>query len=180
MMRVFVAIEVSDEEVVESISKFQSRVNIDATSVELHNLHFTLQFLGEVSTGVAERIKLALETIEFSSFVVNFKGVGVFPKLRFPKVIWIGTDEGGRSELQKLAGKVEEALAPLGFSNDRLFKPHITVFRIKRKIRGVAGKLEKFESAEFGKQEVSKIKFKQSILTPQGPVYSDLGEVMAA
>jgi 2'-5' RNA ligase len=39
--------------------------------------------------------------------------------------------------------------------------------------------LEKYEKYDFGSQEISKIKLKQSVLTPQGPVYSDLEEIKA-
>ncbi len=66
--------------------------------------------------------------------MVNFKGIGVFPKLKFPRVIWIGTDENGGNLLVELAKKIENALTPLGFSVDKPFKPHITVFRIKNKL----------------------------------------------
>ena len=39
--------------------------------------------------------------------------------------------------------------------------------------------LGKFDAYEFGSQEISKIKLKQSVLTPQGPIYSDLEEIKA-
>ena len=43
-MRAFVAVEISDKEVVNSITKFQSEINIKAKPVDSQNLHFTLQF----------------------------------------------------------------------------------------------------------------------------------------
>ena len=48
-MRTFVAIEVSDQDVLNSVSKVQAELNIKAKPVEVHNMHFTVQFLGEVS-----------------------------------------------------------------------------------------------------------------------------------
>ena len=45
MMRVFVAIEITNNDIINSIKKFQEEINIDAKPVELANLHFTLQFL---------------------------------------------------------------------------------------------------------------------------------------
>ena len=179
MMRAFVAVEISNIEVIDSISKFQSEINIPAKPVEPQNLHFTLQFLGEISEEISEKIKAALNSIKFSSFEVNFSGIGAFPKLKFPRVIWVGTDETGGSALVDLAKKVENVLSPLGFIPDKSFKPHITIFRIKRKIGDISQKLTKFENHEFGSQEISNIKLKQSVLTPQGPVYSDLEEVIA-
>ena len=54
IMRVFVAVEITSDKIINSISKFQSEINIDAKPVELHNLHFTLQFLGEISQDTRE------------------------------------------------------------------------------------------------------------------------------
>ena len=51
-MRTFVAIEISNKEVLDAIEKFQSQINIKAKAVEPRNLHFTLQFLGEISDAI--------------------------------------------------------------------------------------------------------------------------------
>ena len=176
-MRTFVAVEISNEEVINKISDFQSKININAKSVEPHNLHFTLQFLGEVSNEQAEEIAEILKKIEFSNFTVKFRGVGAFPKMKFPRVIWVGTDENGGNALIALSKKVENSLAPLGFRSDKPFKPHITVFRIKNKVEDITKKLQVYDSFEFGLQEITNFKFKQSVLTANGPIYSDLVEV---
>ena len=178
-MRTFVAIELSNDEVVESIKKCQSEININAKAVEPTNFHFTLQFLGEVTEDVSQKIIQALQTIEFSSFSVNLKGIGTFPKAKFPRVVWIGTDEKGGNMLIQLAKKVEKVLEPLGFFSDKPFKPHLTVFRIKKKIGDITKELEKQKTVDFGTQKVTEIKFKKSELTPNGPIYSDLEEVKA-
>ena len=178
-MRIFVAIEISSNEIIDSISKFQSEININAKPVEPHNLHFTLQFLGDISQDIVEKVMISLNSVKFSSFMVNFKGIGVFPKLKFPRVVWIGTDENGGNLLIELAKKVENALIPLGFSVDKPFKPHITVFRIKNKIGDISKELDKFKSIDFGTQEITGFKLKQSVLSSKGPVYSDLMEIKA-
>ena len=179
MMRVFVAIEITNNEVISSIKKFQEGINIDAKPVELANLHFTLQFLGEISKEMTQKIIQSLQTIEFSSFNVNLKEIGAFPKPKFPRVVWIGTDESGGNMLIQLSKKVEKMLEPLGFFSDKPFKPHITVFRIKKKIGDISGELEDNKMVNFGIQNVSNIKLKKSVLSPNGPVYSDLLEIRA-
>lgn len=179
MMRVFVAIEITNNEVISSIKKFQEGINIDAKPVELANLHFTLQFLGEISKEMAQKIIQSLQTIEFSSFDVNLKEIGAFPKPKFPRVVWIGTDESGGNMLIQLSKKVEKMLEPLGFFSDKPFKPHITVFRIKKKIGDISGELEDNKMVNFGIQNVSNIKLKKSVLSPNGPIYSDLLEIKA-
>ena len=178
-MRAFVAIEIYSNEIINLISKFQSKININAKPVEPHNLHFTLQFLGDISQDMVEKVMISLNSIKFSSFMVNFKGIGVFPKLKFPRVVWVGTDENGGNLLIELSKKVENALIPLGFSVDKPFKPHITVFRIKNKIGDISKELDKFKSIDFGTQEITGFKLKQSILSSKGPVYSDLMEIKA-
>lgn len=176
-MRTFVAVEISNKKITDAISKFQSNIGINARAVNPNSLHFTLQFLGEVSDDESNKIKDALTKIEFSEFVVNFHGIGAFPKLKFPRVIWVGTDNEGGNALVELAKKVENALAPLGFTNDKPFKPHVTVFRIKNKIGDITKEMKKFENMDFGSQKITNFKFKQSTLTPSGPIYSDLEEV---
>jgi len=178
-MRAFVAVEIANDELINSIAKLQSEINITAKPVELQNFHFTLQFLGEISEEVSQKIKQALKTIEFSTFKVNFKGIGAFPKMKFPRVIWIGTDEKGANALIDLAKKVENVLSPLGFIPDKPFKSHITIFRIKNKVGDISKELEKLKTFEFGSQKISNFKLKQSTLTPQGPLYSDLEEIKA-
>ena len=178
-MRVFVAIEISNKEAINSIKKFQDNMNIDAKPVESRNFHFTLQFLGEISEEITHKIIQALHTIEFSSFSITLKGIGAFPKIKFPIVIWVGTDENGGNMLIQLSKKVEKVLEPLGFFSDKPFKPHITVFRIKKKIGDISSEMENQKTIDFGIQYISSIKLKKSELTSNGPIYSDLMEISA-
>jgi len=172
-MRTFVAIEVSDQGVLNSISQVQAELNIKAKPVEIHNMHFTVQFLGEVSEEMVRKISSELSSLEFTPFSVSFVGVGVFPKPNSPRVIWIGTNEGA-DELEKLAEMIHMKLSQLGFQPDKKFKPHVTIFRVKKKIEGISNKLQKFSSCSFGKQVISEVKLKKSELMPNGPIYTDL------
>ena len=177
MMHVFVAIEIVNNEIIESIKKFQNETKIDAKPVESKNFHFTLQFIGEISEEMIQKISGSLQKIEFLDFEVLLKGVGVFPKPKFPRIIWVGTDEHGGNQLIQLSEKVKKVLEPLGFSPDKPFKPHITVFRIKKKIGDISKELENGKMINFGIQKVSSIKLKKSELTSNGPIYSDLVEI---
>jgi 2'-5' RNA ligase len=172
-MRTFVAIEVNDNNVLNSIQQVQSELNIKAKRVELHNMHFTVQFLGEVSEDMVKKISDALNSIEFSKFSITFASIGVFPNTNSPRVIWIGVDEG-INELEKLAETIRSKLSRVGFRADKKFKPHVTIFRVKNKIEGLSDKLEKFSSRSFGIQSVLEIKLKKSELMPNGPIYTDL------
>ena len=178
-MRTFVAIEITDKKVIDSVTRFQDRIGINAKPVESNKFHFTLQFLGEISEENTDEIIQTLNRIKFSSFDVNLKGVGAFPKTKSPRVIWIGTDENGGNALMQLSKKVKDALEPLGFFLDKPFKPHITIFRIKKKIKDVSNVLKNQKNKDFGMQEICSIKLKKSELTSSGPIYSDLAEIKA-
>jgi 2'-5' RNA ligase len=177
-MRTFVAVEISNQEVLDSIKKIQSSLNIAAKPVDTQNMHFTLLFLGEISEDMAQKVLAQLRTIEFSPFDISFEGVGAFPKPKFPRVVWVGVGGGGK-QLIELAKKVEEKMMPLGFKSDKAFRPHVTIFRIKDKVSDITAELSKYTDVKFGVQRVSEIKFKQSVLTPTGPIYSDIGVIGA-
>jgi 2'-5' RNA ligase len=88
-------------------------------------------------------------------------------------------DKAGKESLSNIAALVNKKLLELGFKNDKAFKPHLTIFRVKNKINDVTGELTKFNSKIFGTQQVSQIKLKKSTLTPNGPIYEDLTVVDA-
>ncbi|KAF6245929.1 RNA 2',3'-cyclic phosphodiesterase [Nitrosopumilus sp. b2] len=178
-MRTFVAVEISNSDVINSVKKFQNNLKINAKPIVPEQLHFTLQFLGDISEDVKEKVSEAIQAIKFSEFSINLRGIGAFPRPNFPRVIWIGTDEQGGKNLVELAKKVENALKPLGLISDKPFKPHITIFRIKKKIGDITKELNEQKNMDFGIQKISSIKLKKSELTTSGPIYSDIMEVIA-
>ena len=176
-MRVFIAVEISNSEILNKIQTFQNELKIDAKPTRIDQIHFTLQFLGEIDEEKCEQVKNVLKKIEFSQFELSLQCVGVFPNLRNPRVVWIGCDKTGAEKLSSVAKEIEKNLAPLGFEKDKKFKPHLTVFRVKNKIGDISPKMNDSNGAKFGAQIISKIKLKRSILSPKGPEYSDLLEV---
>ena len=178
-MRIFIAVEISDVEILKKIQTFQEEFQIDAKPIKINQIHFTLQFLGDISEDRCEEVKQELRKITFSQFDLSLKGVCVFPNLKNPRVVWIGTDEKGAGKLIEITNEIGMKLTSLGFQKDKKFKPHLTIFRIKRKIDDISLNIKKHEEIEFGTQVITKIKLKRSILSPKGPEYSDLLEVNA-
>ncbi len=178
-MRAFVAVEIQDDNILDAIDKIQSEFKIKATPVNKKNMHFTLLFLGEITEEVAANVKKALSTVSFKPIEVRFTHVGVFPNPRSPRVVWIGVDEISSRQLVELASQVEKKLEPLGFKSDKPFKAHLTIFRIKNRTDDISGMIEKFKKIDLGKYTMTELKFKQSVLTPNGPIYSDLQVVLA-
>jgi len=178
-MRTFVAMEINSQDILNSVNDVRSRLKIKAKPVSIMNIHFTMYFLGEVSDEMSQKIQEELKSIEFEPFEICIKGIGAFPKLSFPRVIWIGTDEEGGARMSELATAISKKLSILGFKNDKPFKPHATIFRVKNKIGNITNELKEYESYTFGNQKMSEIKFKKSVLTSDGPIYSDLLVVKA-
>lgn len=179
-MRTFVAVEVSNKETLDLIAKLQTDLQIKASPIGKQNMHFTLLFLGEIEEKMVEDVKKALSSIAFQPIPTRFTQLGAFPNPKFPRVIWIGVDETAATQLVKLANQVEQKLAPLGFKQDKPFKPHLTIFRVKRKEDDISGKIAKFSNVNLGTDTLTELKFKQSVLTSNGPIYSDLLVVKAA
>lgn len=176
-MRAFVAVDVSDAGARLGVGRVQEGLLIDASPVPPGNLHFTLQFLGEISESRAQDAVRALRGIRFRGFDVRLCGLGAFPSARRPRVVWAGVDDAGAAGLAGLARMVAGALEPLGFAPAGEFSPHLTIFRIKKKIGDITSELESAGRAHIGTQRVSGIALKRSDPGPGGPAYSDVGGV---
>ena len=176
-MRVFVAVEVIDDHILQKIKSMQESFPFKAKPVRLDQIHFTLQFLGEISENKTEDVKKALGTVSFSKFDLTIIGSGAFPNTRNPKVVWLGVDKDGKERMSRLANDVNEILGAIDLKNEKPFKPHLTVFRIKNRIGDITEELLKFKDTKFGTQVVSQIVLKKSDLSPNGPEYTNLGTV---
>src|SRR5690606_28850714 len=56
--------------------------------------HLTLKFLGEVRSEVIPVAERVIERVvrETREFPIAFGGIGAFPTIRLPSVVWIGVD----------------------------------------------------------------------------------------
>jgi RNA 2',3'-cyclic 3'-phosphodiesterase len=97
-----------------------------------HKLHLTLRFLGDrVAASSLERVAGTLEEIAnaTANFEIGVHGLGAFPDLSRPRVIWIALES---AELSALADQVERAAVGAGFAPEhRAFTPHLTIARMR-------------------------------------------------
>ncbi len=71
------------------------------------------------------------------------------------------------------------ALEPLGFPRERRqFRGHATVARVKVFHASLLDRLGALPRDGFGTFTVDRFRLKRSTLTPEGPVYEDLTEVV--
>lgn len=133
-MRMFVAVPVPDS-VKQHARMLRNELGIsqaDIKWVEYKNYHLTLKFLGEVQEGSRPEISASLRQAAESCPAFNLAagGLGFFPNLHMPRVIWMGI----KGELDKavfLGERVDAYLSPLGFEEEKDHRFHLTLGRIR-------------------------------------------------
>lgn len=183
-IRSFIAIELPREvkyELAQLGSKLMDARHPFVKWVDIENVHLTLKFLGNVPgnqiSEITEAIKEAVHGI--SPFRLEISGLGAFPKMAQPRVIWVGIS-GETGKLLDLQQRMDSKLVPLGFAREKQsFVPHLTLARVRdnaslsdRKDFGRLLSSTKFESRCH--ITVNSINLMKSQLRPEGPVYSRL------
>lgn len=170
-MRCFLAIEVTHGITIKAtvVQKSLSEIGgLKAKFVEPQNMHITLKFFGELDGEKINEIRAKLEQSALPICIAEFRKVGCFPNTRHPRVAWIGV-----SGLELLLKKLEHVLG-------RVDKPHLTLARIRFLPKASQPAFSEFvdkNQQEFGSVVVKEIKMKKSVLTPKGPIYSDVFSV---
>ncbi len=180
-IRSFIGVEIQNPGLIAKLEEVQRELmswGADLRPVERENLHITMRFLGDIPEPVVEQVIQLVEKLSFEPFSASLHGVGVFPKIAFPRVIWIGV-ERGLGNLVEIYQHLEEELRELGFRPEpEAYTPHVTLFRVRSR-RGRAPLIEaltQHHQTDLGEFEVRTIQLKRSVLTPTGPIYSTLGE----
>ncbi len=185
MIRTFIAVDIDDDSVREKLARVRDYLlesKADLKPVATENIHLTLRFIGEIPLSKVNEICRTLQNnLVFKPFKIKIEGLGVFPNIHRPRVIWAGVTEGA-SELTMLHSSIEKLIRPLGIPPNReKFTPHITIARVRssRNVHKLIKYLEQYLNELFGEMLVDKVKVKRSILTPRGPIYSELCIVKA-
>jgi 2'-5' RNA ligase len=147
------------------------------------NLHLTLKFLGNQSEARLAEVRDAVaEAVAASApFTLTLHGVGAFPGMERPRILWVGVADGALAA-RELQGKVEAALVRRGFAADtRPWHPHLTIGRVfdDRRWRREAGPALREAVAEaarrsFGVLAVGRVVLMRSDLSPRGARYAEL------
>jgi 2'-5' RNA ligase len=183
VIRAFVAV-VPGDAVREAVTAVVDRLRPLGPSVAwvpAANLHVTLQFLGNQPE---ERLAAATEALHAAAavtapFEVTLHGIGAFPGLERPRILWVGLALGAL-EVRALQERVAVALAREGFPReDRAWHPHLTIGRVydERRWRREAGPalrqaLAQAAATGFGTARVAEVALMQSDLSPRGARYT--------
>lgn len=182
-MRCFLALKLSLE-TAENITQSQKGLKERCAAAGMSirwvpppNIHMTMLFLGDITEPMASAVKDMLEPVvsNFEPFTLSSVGMGAFPDVAHPKVVWAGLGEGA-DKLTALHGAMRERLEAAGFHfADRPFAAHITVGRVKSGPPGVlASCLAEDAAREFGTSVIRQLHCFRSDLSPAGAEYTTL------
>lgn len=144
------------------------------------NYHITLKFLGDTGRDRYEKLIAGLDSgIIPARTAYSVKGLGCFPGLARPNIIWAGM-EYDRVSAESIFRFVETSAEAAGFAPEtRDFKPHLTLARVKRDAHVPPGLLDyiKNNSASiFSSAVFDRILLYESVLKKTGPEYSVVRE----
>ena len=180
--RLFIALPINDEQAVRSLdnvlkklSKYKSLIK----TVPADNFHITLKFFGSVDFPLSDSITdsfLSLTSLKKVEYTI--KGIGAFPSVSDPSVIWAGL-KCDEKPLDEILRSVEALASESGFPPEkRKFLPHLTLGRVKReKIAPPELKsyLLKERDSLFASSEFSELVLFESILKNTGAEYKKIG-----
>ncbi|MFZ5590258.1 MAG: RNA 2',3'-cyclic phosphodiesterase [Bacillota bacterium] len=186
--RLFWAIHLPDE-LIYLVCRFQQQLQYlapRANWVKPQNMHITLAFWGEQEIGL---IPFAVDTVQealrsLRPFTLKLSRPGYFGSRNSPSVIWLGI-AGDIENLYTLRQFTESSLVKFNYCPEsRPFHPHLTLARLKNK-ENVAALLQKMDEIaaqvdtwpEFNVNHVCLV---ESILRPDGPVYTVLQRITLA
>ena len=178
-IRSFLAIEISDTSrdwIEERSREMRREFGKNVRWVKREALHVTLHFFGKVPVKMIDKIEGILDplTTRFSPFFLRVKGIGAFPNIRNPRVLWAGIEDLSEGhKLRDFYAALQGVLRDAGFPVEkRPFTPHVTIGRVKR--------FGRFEWGRFRELPVcdpfmaGELTFFRSDLTPKGPIYNPL------
>jgi len=181
--RVFLAVEVPAAvrdaltEPLRALEPLQEVVR--ANPVE--RMHLTLHFLGHLPAPDVERLEpvLAPAVLRHQRFQLTAQGVGAFPGIGRPQVLWAGISGPELSRLTALQTDLGGVLRASGLPVDDRFHPHLTLARVRRPPRGEERTLlrdwsARWQAISFGDLPVDEVALMRSQLGAGPPRYTTL------
>jgi 2'-5' RNA ligase len=182
-LRAFIAIELAPE-ILRRLGALQARLREEVPEglvrwVKPEGIHLTLQFLGDVPAvrieGTAEAMRQVCMAHAPFPFAVG--GMGCFPDVRRPRVVWVGVEEPDGA-LVGLQHAIVQAMKPFGFAPEkRPFSAHLTLGRVREgrpaALQALGARVAQ-GGPEIGRQTAVEVHLIRSDLRPSGAAYTTL------
>jgi len=175
MARVFSAVDIEDDNILQRLKQIQETLNIGFSPVKSEKMHVTLEFFEDLNQKEISKVEKALSNIDLASFEMEIQGLGAFPSEDYIRVVWAGVNSSKIFQLQKQAG-----LHKISTDNKHEFKPHITLMRLddisKSKKKKLKSMIEEHKNEEFGTVKVDNVKLLESRMTGKGSNYREISQ----
>jgi len=146
-------------------------------------LHITLKFIGYALQDAVIEITSALQKAceGTAPFRLKAERFGCFPRVRSPRVLWVGIT-GDIEPLLALQKRIDEATRQWAEPEKREFTPHLTLARLKeprpKEVRTITQFIEANEKTQFGEWDPRQLDLMQSRLSPSGAIYTSVSSVI--
>ncbi|MDQ6710575.1 MAG: RNA 2',3'-cyclic phosphodiesterase [Candidatus Dormibacteraeota bacterium] len=145
-------------------------------------IHLTLHFLGSVEVERVEALSRGLDeaVTPFTRFQVDVMGVGAFPSLSRPRVLWAGVGGPKRERLVEIQQATGNALRNAGLVVEaRAYAPHLTLARVRTMAgagnrTAIARWAAEWKDAAFGALPIKAVHLMRSDLSERPPRYSSV------
>lgn len=183
-MRAFISIDLTDTSRRSLVMLTGSLASHSIRCVQPHGIHLTLRFLGSL---LVSRLDAVIDAMADAAegippFSLSIGGLGAFPSLSAPRVIWAGV-EGDLILLRQLRTRIEYGLEARGFTKGpRSFVPHITLARVHRTlptsgVKHIANTVESVYSKPNLNFTVDRLSLIESTLNAHGATYKRRGQI---
>ena len=166
--RLFIAVELPDHiknEIIIHQNNLVRKLGVKGKT-RREALHLTIKFIGDFEESLIEKLcaELKKQTEKEKNFNLTLEKLGCFPNCKNPRIIFISTTKP--EELLNIVNSTEKVCRKFNIPEEtREFKPHITIYRPKKKAQLEEKKVNPLSF------EVKSITLFQSILKPEGAQY---------
>ena len=178
-IRSFLAFELPHD-VREKVTKISGEVKItglNARWIKPGNIHLTVIFMGNMDEKDIPDIISAIDNVTcgYKTFDISLGGMGLFPDIRRPRVIWLGLN-GDIDRLSSLRDDLQKPLESFGIKQEkRPFKPHLTLGRFRKPVKDRAllkKVIEEYRDIREPEGKLQELVLFKSELNPGGAVYT--------
>ena len=185
-IRTFIAVNLPAD-VLARIGQVQAELKLAARSGAVRwaapgQIHLTLKFLGDITSASLPELEAALHRAcaGIGPFELRAEGLGGFPDLQRPRVLWAGI-AGGLNSLHALQKNVLRETEAWGEPEERAFHAHLTLGRVKdyspRGLRELIAKIGSMPVPQLGCWQVTELHLMRSELSPDGSHYTCLAAI---